>query len=62
MEYFSDPLDRAEMYREIGLFEECFKQLDMVDDEGDESKLNYKETIFNFAKQGNVSPFGWRAE
>ena len=62
MEYFSDPLDRAEMYREIGLFKECFKQLDMVDDEGNESKRGYKETIFNFAKQGNVSPFGWRAE
>ena len=59
MEYFSDPLDRAEMYREIGLFEECFKQLEMVDDEGDESKRGYKETIFEFAKQGSVSPFGW---
>lgn len=59
MEYFSDPLDRAEMYREMGLFEECFKQLEMVDDEGDESQRGYKETIFEFAKQGSVSPFGW---
>ena len=62
MKYFSDPIDKAELYREMGLFDECFKQLDLVDDEGDESKRGYKEIIFNYAKQQYVSPFGWRAE
>ena len=62
MEYFQDPLEQAEMYREMGLFDECFMQLDMVDDEGNESKRNYKETIFNFAKQQEVNPFGWQVE
>lgn len=60
MKYFSNPLDKAEMYREMGSFDECFTQLDLVDDEGDESKRNYKETIFNFAKQQIASPFGWQ--
>lgn len=59
MEYFQDPIDKAELYREIGLFDECFKQLDMVDDEGIEAKRDYKETIFEFAKQKSVRPFGW---
>ena len=27
-----------------------------------EMKKKYKETIFDFAKQENVSPFGWKAE
>ena len=62
MEYFSDPIDKAELYREMGLFDECFKQLEMVDDEGNESKRGYKETIFDFAMQKNVKPFGWEAE
>jgi hypothetical protein len=62
IEYLSDPLDKAEMYREMGLFEECFKQLDIVDDEGNETKRNYKETIYNFAKQKDVCPFGWKEE
>jgi len=62
MEYFPDPIDKAEMYREMGLFDECFKQLDLVNDEGDESILSYKESIFNFAKQQNVNPFGWQTE
>lgn len=62
MGYFQDPLDRAEMYREMGLFEECFKQLDMVEDEGDEMKRKYKDTVFDLARQENVSPFAWKAE
>ena len=60
MEYFPDPIDKAELYREMGLFDECFKQLEMVDDEGNESKRGYKEIIFDFAKKGSVRPFGWR--
>lgn len=62
MEYFSDPIDKAELYREMGLFDECFKQLEMVDDEGNESKKGYKETIFDFAKNGSVRPFGWKED
>ena len=62
MGYFQDPLDRAEMYREMGLFEECFKQLDMVEDEGDEMKMKYKDTVFDLARQEKVSPFAWKAE
>lgn len=61
MKYFHDPIDKAELYREMRLFDECFKQLDLVDDEGDESKRGYKEIIFNYAKQQYVSPFGWKA-
>ena len=59
--YFQDPLDRAEMCREMGMFEECFRLLDLVEDKGDESKRNYKETIFDLAKRGDVFPFGWKA-
>jgi len=59
MDYFQDPIDKAELYREIGLFDECFKQLEMVDDEGIEAKRDYKDTIAQFAKQKSVRPFGW---
>ena len=62
IEYIPDPLGKAEMYREVGMFEECFKQLDMVEDGGDESIKSYKETIFNLAKQKSINPFGWKAE
>lgn len=62
MEYLSAPLLKAEMYREIGLFDECFKQLDLVNDEGDGSQMGYKETIAHLAKQKKTEPFGWKPE
>ena len=62
MVYFHDPIDKAELYREMGLFVECFKQLEIVDDEGNESKRSYKEIIFDYAEQRSVSPFGWKEE
>ena len=34
----------------------------LVDDEGNESVRSYKQTIFNYAQQKEVRPFGWKAE
>lgn len=62
MDYFPDPIDKAELYREIGWFDECFKQLEMVDDEGSESKRGYKEIIFRYAEEKENKPFGWEDE
>lgn len=62
LEYFPDPIFKAELYREMGMFDECFKQLEIVDDEGNESKRSYKETISDLAKKKSVKPFGWEIE
>lgn len=63
LKYFQEaPILKAELYREAGMFDECFKQLEMVSDEADESGgslKEFKETIFNFAKQQKTGPFGW---
>lgn len=52
------PIIQAELYREIGMFDECLALLDSIQTE-DEGAKGFMDAIANFANQKEVRPFGW---
>ena len=58
MEFYDDPITKAELHREIGMFDECLKILASIEPESDGQK-GYMDAITDFANRGETRPFGW---